>query len=103
MKKLGYLMGVALLTLVSCTNEINEEGFVDKANTISFNAYSNKTRAYTSGDIDNATAMQNGSFGVVGYKSGSDIYLGTTSSAISQSFNSETNHWEYTNQNDLKY
>ena len=103
MKKIGYLIGVALLTLVSCTNEINEEGFVDKANTISFNAYSNKTRTYTSGDIDNATAMQDGSFGVVGYKSGSTIYLGSTSSAISQSFNSETNHWEYTTSSDLKY
>ena len=103
MKKLRYLMGAVLLTLGSCTNEINEEGFVDKANTISFNAYSNKTRAYTSGDIDNATEMRNGSFGVVGYKSGSSIYLGSTSSAISQSFSNTTNHWEYTNQDDLKY
>ena len=51
MKKLGYLMGAALLTLGSCTNEINEEGFVDKAKTISFNAYSNKTRAYERGDV----------------------------------------------------
>lgn len=104
MKKFGYLMGAALLTLGSCTNEINEEGFVDKANTISFSAYSNKTRtAYTSGDIDDATAMQNGSFGVVGYKTGSSIYLGSTTSAISQSFNSETNHWEYTTSSDLKF
>ena len=103
MKKFGYLMGAALLTLGSCTNEINEEGFVDKANTISFNAYSNKTRAYTSGDIDNATAMQDGSFGVVGYKSNSTIYLGSTTSAISQSFSNTTNHWEYTTASDLKY
>ena len=103
MKKLGYLMGAALLTLGSCTNEINEEGFVDKANTISFNAYSNKTRAYTNGDINNATAMQNGSFGVVGYKSNSTIYLGSTTSAISQSFSNTTNHWEYTTLSDLKY
>ena len=103
MKKFGYLMVAALLTLGSCTNEINEEGFVDKANTISFNAYSNKTRAYTSGDIDNATAMQNGSFGVVGYKTGSSIYLGSTTSAISQSFSNTTNNWEYTTSSDLKY
>ena len=96
-------MGAALLTLGSCTNEINEEGFVDKANTISFNAYSNKTRAYTSGDIDNATAMQNGSFGVVGYKTSSTIYLGSTTSAISQSFSNTTNNWEYTTSSDLKY
>ena len=96
-------MGAALLTLGSCTSEINEEGFVDKANTISFSAYSNKTRAYTSGDIDNATAMQDGSFGVVGYKSNSTIYLGSTTSAISQSFSNTTNHWEYTTSSDLKY
>ena len=96
-------MGAALLTLGSCTNEINEEGFVDKANTISFNAYSNKTRAYTNGDINNATAMQNGSFGVVGYKSNSTIYLGSTTSAISQSFSNTTNKWEYTTSSDLKF
>ena len=66
MKKNVFLMGVALLTLGSCTNEINEEGFVDKANTISFNAYSNKTRAYTGGDAD-ISVMKTGSFGVVGY------------------------------------
>ena len=103
MKKIGYLTFAALLALGSCTNEINEEGFVDKANTISFNAYSNKTRAYSSGDIDNAVGMQVGSFGVIGYKSGSSIYLGSASSAISQSFNSETNHWEYTTSSDLKF
>lgn len=103
MKNFGYLTCAALLAFASCTNEINEEGFVDKANTISFSAYPNKTRVYESGDINSATAMQNGSFGVVGYKSGSTIYLGTTSSAISQSYNSETNHWEYTNPNDLAF
>ena len=101
MKKLGYLMGAALLTLGSCTNEINEEGFVDKANTISFNAYSNKTRAYTSGDIDNATAMQNGSFGVVGYKTGSSIYLGSATKAIEQTWQSSA--WEYATPTDLKF
>lgn len=103
MKKIGYLTFAALLAFGSCTNEINEEGFVDKANTISFSAYSNKTRAYSIGDIDNATAMQEGCFGVVGYKSSSTIYLGSTSSAISQSFSNTTNHWEYTTSSDLKY
>ena len=101
MKKFGYLMGAALLTLGSCTNEINEEGFVDKANTISFNAYSNKTRAYTNGDINNATAMQNGSFGVVGYKTGSSIYLGSTNKAIEQTWQSTA--WEYATSTDLKF
>lgn len=102
MKKIGYIMYAALLTLGSCTSEINEEGFVDKANSISFSAYSFKTRAYESGDIDNATALQNGNFGVVGY-SGNSIYLGSESNAIAQYFSSETNHWEYVNQGQLTY
>ena len=84
MKKLGYLIGAALLTLGSCTNEINEEGFVDKANTISFSAYSNKTRTYSSGDVD-ISAMKTGSFGVVGYKnSDNNLYLGSTTKATEQ-------------------
>ena len=103
MKTFGYISLAALLAFASCTNEINEEGFVDKTKTISFNAYPNKTRVYTGGDINNATAMQDGSFGVVGYKSGSTIYLGSTTSAISQSFSNTTNHWEYTTSSDLKY
>ena len=94
-------MGAALLTLGSCTNEINEEGFVDKANTISFSAYSNKTRAYGNGDIDDATAMRVGSFGVVGYKTGSSIYLGSTSKAIEQTWQGES--WEYATTTELKY
>ena len=82
MKKIGYLMGAALLAFVSCTNEINEEGFVDKANTISFNAYSNKTRTYTSGDAD-ISVMKTGSFGVVGYNnSDNNLYLGLATKAI---------------------
>ena len=103
MKKLGYLMGVALLTLVSCTNEINEEGFVDKANTISFNAYSNKTRAYTGGDAD-ISVMKTGSFGVVGYKnSDNNLYLGSTTKATEQVWNETKNAWEYKNENEMKY
>ena len=94
-------MGAALLTIGSCTNEINEEGFVDKANTISFNAYSNKTRAYENGDINSATQMQVGSFGVVGYKSGNTIYLGSTDKAIEQTWQSTA--WEYATSTDLKY
>ena len=101
MKKIGYLTFAALLALGSCTNEINEEGFVDKANTISFNAYSNKTRTYTSGDIDNATKMQEGSFGVVGYKSSSTIYLGSEDKAIEQTWQSTA--WKYATSTDLKY
>ena len=103
MKKLGYLMGAALLTLGSCTNEINEEGFVDKAKTISFNAYSNKTRAYSKGDAD-ISAMKTGSFGVVGYKnSDNNLYLGSTTKATEQVWNETKNAWEYKIENEMKY
>ena len=104
MKKFGYLMGAALLTLGSCTNEINEEGFVDKANTISFNAYSNKTRAdYTSGDVD-ISVMKTGSFGVVGYKnSDNNLYLGSTTKATEQVWNETKNAWDYKNEDEMKY
>lgn len=105
MKKLGYLMGAALLTLGSCTNEINEEGFVDKANTISFNAYSNKTRT-VSGDVTSDN-MKNDNFGVVGYN-GSSIYLGSSNAAIQQTWKADENvtgdgSWEYETQSDLKF
>ena len=104
MKKIGYFMGAALLTLGSCTNEINEEGFVDKANTISFNAYSNKTRAdYTSGDAD-ISVMKTGSFGVVGYKnSDNNIYLGSTTKATEQVWDETKKAWDYNNENEKKY
>ena len=104
MKKFGYLMGAALLTLGSCTNEINEEGFVDKANTISFNAYSNKTRAdYTSGDAD-ISVMKTGSFGVVGYKnSDNNLYLGSTTKATEQVWDETKKAWDYNNENEKKY
>ena len=103
MKKLGYLMGVALLTLVSCTNEINEEGFVDKANTISFNAYSNKTRVYENGDAD-ISVMKTGSFGVVGYKnSDNNLYLGSTTKATEQVWDETKKAWDYNNENEKKY
>ena len=104
MKKITYLTYAALLTLGSCTNEINEEGFVDKANTISFNAYSNKTRAdYTSGDVD-ISVMKTGSFGVVGYKnSDNNLYLGSTTKATEQVWNEKKNAWDYKNEKDKKY
>ena len=105
MKKLCYFMGAALLTLGSCTNEINEEGFVDKAKTISFNAYSNKTRAM---DVDvTSDNMKNDHFGVVGYKSDKSIYLYKgTNSAVEQQWqqpSGESGSWEYSNMEDLKF
>ncbi len=107
MKKIGFLMGVALLTLGSCTNEINEEGFVDKANTISFNAYSNKTRSYENGDVDIAK-MKEGSFGVVGYTSDNNLYLGSTDKAIEQVWKTDASYtgggyWDYKVSSELKY
>ena len=97
-------MGAALLTLGSCTNEINEEGFVDKANTISFNAYPNKTRAVT-GDVTNDN-IKNDNFGVVGYKSDNSIYLyKSTNSAVEQEWQTSgaSGSWEYRNMGDLKF
>ena len=108
MKKIGYFMGAALLTLGSCTNEINEEGFVDKANTISFNAYSNKTRVYENGDAD-ISKMKEGSFGVVGYKtSDNSLYLGSTNKAIEQVWKTDASYtgdgyWDYKVSSELKY
>lgn len=98
-------MGAVLLTLGSCTNEINEEGFVDKANTISFNAYPNKTRAM---DVDvTSDNMKNDHFGVVGYKSDNSIYLYKgTNSAVEQQWqqpSGESGSWEYSSMEDLKF
>ena len=106
MKKIGYFTCAALLALGSCTNEINEEGFVDKANTISFSAYSLKTRAggtYQSGDVD-ISVMKTGSFGVVGYtRNNNNLYLGSTGKAIEQIWDEANNRWDYNTPSDLKY
>ena len=102
MKTFGYISLAALLAFANCTNEINEEGFVDKTKTISFNAYPNKTRAYSGGDAD-ISVMKTGSFGVVGYTSDNNIYLGSTNKAIEQKWNSTSNSWDYATPSDLKY
>ena len=97
-------MGAALLTLGSCTNEINEEGFVDKANTISFNAYSNKTRAVT-GDVTSEN-IKGDNFGVFGYYNNSPyLYVleNTTKKAVKQKWNSTSSNWEYVNPSELKF
>lgn len=103
MKTFGYVSLAALLAFASCTKEINEEGFVDKANTISFSAYSSKTRAtYDSGDVT-IDEMKQGSFGVVGYKSDNQLYLGTTNGAIEQCWNQSSGSWEYKDKTQMKY
>lgn len=100
MNKIVYLTSAVLLALSSCTNEIGEEGFVDKTNTISFSAYANKTRA-VNGDVtsDNMKNEENG-FGVVGYYNNS-LYLGSTTKAVQQIW--KNSNWEYASQSDLKF
>ena len=101
MKKIGYLTFAALLALGSCTNEINEEGFVDKANTISFNAYSNKTRALT-GDVTSENLKED-KFGVFGYFNNSPYLYHGTNSAVKQKWDTTTSTWEYEDTDDLKF
>lgn len=106
MKKIVYFASAVLLVLSSCINEINEESFVDKTNTISFNAYAYKTRAtnYVNGDIYNSDAMKEGQFGVVGYTANDNrLYLGSISKAIAQEWNNSNSTWEYVIPTELKY
>lgn len=100
MKKKFFYLCAALFALSSCTNEIIEEGFVDKSNAISFNSSAPKTRAYSYGDVDNTTKLQEGNFGVVGYSNG-DLYLGATGKAAEQTYNA--GNWEYANPGEIRY
>ena len=108
MKTFGYISLAALLALASCSNEINDEGVVDKANTIAFNAYSNKTRAYPGGDA-NISVMKTGSFGVVGYiNTDNTLFLGSASKAIEQVWKTDASYtgggyWDYNVSSELKY
>ena len=108
MKKITYLTYAALLLLGSCTNEINEEGFIDKANSIMFNAYPNKTRAVT-GDVTTDN-MKGDNFGVVGYYNNTPYLYkldGENKKAVEQYWksNEETSSgtWEYKNIEDMKF
>lgn len=99
-KKLFYLCA-ALFALSSCTNEIIEEGFVDKSNAISFNSSAPKTRAYDKGDINSTGDLQNGNFGVVGYSAAGALYLGATDKAAEQKYSD--GNWNYANTNEIRY
>lgn len=101
MKKNFLFACAALIAVSSCTSEINEEGFVDKANSISFNAYSNKSRAVT-GDVT-STNMNGDNFGVVGYThTNNAIYLYNGSyTAVEQAWDGDS--WEYKNTSELKF
>lgn len=100
MKGKYFYLCAALFALNSCTNEINEDGFIDKSNAISFNSYTSKTRAYTKGDVENVTTLQEGEFGVVGY-SNHALYLGTTSKAAEQTY--ADGNWKYANADEIRY
>lgn len=101
MKKILFIALGALLAASSCTSEVNEEGFIDKANAISFNAYPNKSRA-VSGDVTSDN-MKNDNFGVVGYTHNDNtIYLYTGSyAAVEQTWDGDS--WEYKNMSDLRF
>lgn len=100
-KKLFYLCA-ALFALSSCTNEIIEEGFVDKSNAISFNSSAPKTRAYDKGDITGTGDLENGNFGVVGY-SNNALYLGATTKAAEQTYDAVAHNWKYANPGEIRY
>lgn len=102
MKKNFFYLCAALFALSSCTNEIIEEGFVDKSNAISFNSSAPKTRAYTAGDVENTTDLQEGNFGVVGY-SNNALYLGATTKAAEQTYNAVAGNWDYANPGEIRY
>lgn len=106
MKKILFIACGALLAASSCTSEVNDEGFIDKANAISFNAYPNKSRAL---DVDVTSGnMKGDNFGVVGYsvnniylyKQDASVYKGVEQQWVS---NGENGTWEYANMGDLKF
>lgn len=101
MKKILFIALGALLATSSCTSEVNDEGFIDKANAISFNAYPNKSRALGS-DVTSDN-MKGDNFGVVGYTHNDNkIYLYTGSyAAVNQTWDGDS--WEYANMGDLKF
>lgn len=110
MKKIYLFACATLLAFSGCTNEISEDGFVDKTNAISFSAYPTRTRAVT-GDVttDNMTGDN---FGVVGYTHDDNkIYLfkkdNDKNKAVEQTYvpgsGSSSGTWEYANKGDLKF
>ena len=104
MKGKYFFLCAALFALNSCTNEINEEDFLDKSNTISFNSYTSKTRAAVDADVT-TNNMTDDNFGVAGYTDNNSIYLykkdNTDNKGVEQTWNGSS--WEYANLDDLKY
>lgn len=103
MKVKYFYLCAALFALNSCTNEIIEDGFVDKSNTISFNSYTSKSRAAVDADVTTDN-MKGDSFGVAGYTDNNNIYLyKNTNKGVEQKWNSTSSTWEYADLGDLKY
>lgn len=104
MKGKYFFLCAALFALNSCTNEINEEDFLDKSNTISFNSYTSKTRAAVDADVTSDN-MKGDNFGVAGYTDNNSIYLykkdNTDNKGVEQTWKGSS--WEYANLDDLKY
>ena len=104
MKGKYFFLCAALFALNSCTNEINEEDFLDKSNTISFNSYTSKTRAAVDADVTSGN-MKGDNFGVAGYTDKNSIYLykkdNTDNKGVEQTWKDSS--WEYANLGDLKY
>lgn len=102
MKGKYFYLCAALFALNSCTNEINEDGFVDKSNTISFSSYTSKTRAAVGADVTTDN-MKVDDFGVAGYTNDDNkIYLYTNANkGVQQTWNGTS--WEYADLGDLKY
>ena len=104
MKKIYLFACATLLAFSSCTNEISEDGFVDKTNAISFSAYPTRTRALVAGDVT-TDKMKGDHFGVVGYTNHSIYLYKGTNSAVEQEWQAsgESGSWEYSNKGDLKF
>lgn len=91
------------MTFCGCTNDLAEEGFTDKTKTLTFGAYTVKSRAYASGDVTIDQMKEDGSsFGVVGYSS-NNLYLGQTTKAAAQAWKGATNSWEYADPAELRF
>ena len=111
MKKIYLFACATLLAFSSCTNEISEDGFVDKTNVISFNAYPTKSRAALVTQDVTSDNMIGDNFGVFGYF-GNSPYLyvlsevseeSSAKKAVEQKWNNTSSTWEYKTPGDLKF
>ena len=109
MKKIYLFACATLLAFSCCTNEISEDGFVDKTNAISFNAYPTKSRV-VAGDVTSDN-MKGDNFGVFGYFNNSPyLYVlsgvseeSSAKKAVEQKWNNTSSTWEYKTPGDLKF